>query len=475
MILGIEMLVTVAVIGYFGYHYGSILLAGFKSAKASISSQTPVQDPGYPIDVDGQAPTNQVQADTEVVTEEVFKPTSAKLVAVGDNLMHRSCTLSAKNADGTYDFTKHFANMADIFKAADLAVISQDTVLGGIELGATSTETGIFNTAVELADGMADAGINVVLAANNHIMDEGSAGLNTMMSYFSTKYPDITLLGVNNSREAKDEPVYVETNNIKIAMINYSYGSNQTADLDASPYLLNQYDEDWLSDILKQARDEDDFIIAKGLQKHFEKYHYDVQYIEDFEHVLDEFLEFQPDLVLLDIHLPFFDGYYWCQEIRKISQVPIVFISSANENMNIVLAMNMGGDDFINKPFDLQVVQAKLQAILRRTYSFSKDFHLLTYQDVHLDILAGKITYQQKELILTKNELKILEYLFEHAEVIVSRIDLMNHLWDDHQFIDDNTLSVNMNRLRKKLEDIGLHDFIHTKKGLGYLLCLKTI
>lgn len=256
------MLVTVAVIGYFGYHYGSILLAGFKSAKASISSQTPVQDPGYPIDVDGQAPTNQVQADTEVVTEEVFKPTSAKLVAVGDNLMHRSCTLSAKNADGTYDFTKHFANMADIFKAADLAVISQDTVLGGIELGATSTETGIFNTAVELADGMADAGINVVLAANNHIMDEGSAGLNTMMSYFSTKYPDITLLGVNNSREAKDEPVYVETNNIKIAMINYSYGSNQTADLDASPYLLNQYDEDWLSDILKQAREEADFIIA---------------------------------------------------------------------------------------------------------------------------------------------------------------------------------------------------------------------
>ena len=256
------MLVTVAVIGYFGYHYGSILLAGFKSAKASISSQTPVQDPGYPIDVDGQAPTNQVQADTEVVTEEVFKPTSAKLVAVGDNLMHRSCTLSAKNADGTYDFTKHFANMADIFKAADLAVISQNTVLGGIELGATSTETGIFNTAVELADGMADAGINVVLAANNHIMDEGSAGLNTMMSYFSTKYPNITLLGVNNSREAKDEPVYVETNNIKIAMINYSYGSNQTADLDASPYLLNQYDEDWLADILKQAREEADFIIA---------------------------------------------------------------------------------------------------------------------------------------------------------------------------------------------------------------------
>ena len=220
---------------------------------------------------------------------------------------------------------------------------------------------------------------------------------------------------------------------------------------------------------------EDDLIIAQGLQKHFEKYHDEVSCVENFENVLDDFIQYKPDLVLLDIHLPFFDGYYWCQEIRKISQVPIVFISSANENMNIVLAMNMGGDDFINKPFDLQVVQAKIQALLRRTYSFSKEFHLLSYQDVYLDLLQGKITYHQKELVLTKNELKILEFMFEHAEVIVSRVDLMNHLWDDHQFIDDNTLSVNMNRLRKKLEDIGLFNFIHTKKGLGYLLCLENI
>ena len=220
---------------------------------------------------------------------------------------------------------------------------------------------------------------------------------------------------------------------------------------------------------------EDDLIIAQGFQKHFEKYHYEVSCVENFENVLDDFIQYKPDLVLLDIHLPFFDGYYWCQEIRKISQVPIVFISSANENMNIVLAMNMGGDDFINKPFDLQVVQAKIQALLRRTYSFSKEFHLLSYQDVYLDLLQGKITYHQKELVLTKNELKILEFMFEHAEVIVSRVDLMNHLWDDHQFIDDNTLSVNMNRLRKKLEDIGLFNFIHTKKGLGYLLCLENI
>lgn len=262
IVLGIEMLVTVGVIGYMAYHYGSILLTGFRNSKANATAQAPVEDPGYPIDVNAQAATQQAQADTEVPTEEVFQPTSATLVAVGDNLMHRSCTLSAQQADGSYDFTNHFANMASIFQAADLAVISQDTVLGGIELGATSTETGIFNTAVELADGMANAGINVVLAANNHIMDEGSAGLNTMMSYFSTNYPKITLLGVNSSREAKDVPVYVEANNIKIAMINYSYGSNQTADLDASPYLLNEYDEDWLSDILKQAREEADFIIA---------------------------------------------------------------------------------------------------------------------------------------------------------------------------------------------------------------------
>ncbi len=264
MILGIEMLVTVAVIGYMGYHYGSILLSGFKSARANTSTDTqnPVQDPGYPIDVDAQASTKQAQAETEATTEEVFKPTSATLVAVGDNLMHRSCTLSAQKADGTYDFTNHFANMASIFQAADLAVLSQDTVLGGSALGATSTETGIFNTAVELADSIRDAGINVVLAANNHIMDEGRDGLNTMMSYFSTNCPDVTLLGVNSSREAKDVPVYVEANNIKIAMINYSYGSNQTADLDGSPYLLNEYDESWLSDILKQAREEADFIIA---------------------------------------------------------------------------------------------------------------------------------------------------------------------------------------------------------------------
>ena len=257
MLLGIEMLVTITVIGYFAFHYGSILLPGLMAKKTN----TTVLDPGYPIDVNAQAGVQQPQ-EVQTTTEEVFKPSSLTLVAAGDNLMHRSCTLSARNTDGTYDFTEHFVNMKNTFQAADVAVISQDTVLGGIELGTTSTETGIFNTAFELADGMAAAGIDVVLAANNHIMDEGRAGLNNMMSYFSTNYPQISLLGVNSSREAKDEPVYIEQNGIKIAMINFSYGSNQTADIETSPYLLNVYDEEWLKDILKQARDEADFIIA---------------------------------------------------------------------------------------------------------------------------------------------------------------------------------------------------------------------
>lgn len=261
MILGIEMLAAVFVIGYLGVHYGSILMSGLNSSRAA----SPVEDPGYPIDANADANNQnqqQIPQTTVPETEAVFQPSSVELVAVGDNLMHRSCTLSAQKADGSFDFSGHFSNMKDIFQAADLAVLSQDTVLGGIELGTTSTETGIFNTALELADGIAGAGINVVLAANNHILDEGRAGLNNMMSYFSTNYPEISLLGVNSSRETKAVPVYVEKNGISFALINYSYGSNQTADLDSSPYLLNVYDEEWLSDILKQAREKADFIIA---------------------------------------------------------------------------------------------------------------------------------------------------------------------------------------------------------------------
>ncbi len=215
---------------------------------------------------------------------------------------------------------------------------------------------------------------------------------------------------------------------------------------------------------------EDDSVIASTLKNHLEKWGYQVKCITDFNNVLGDFTLFAPDLVLLDIYLPSFDGYHWCREIRNISQVPIVFISSANENMNIVMAMNMGGDDFINKPFDLNVITSKLQAILRRTYSFAKDFHLLTYHDVILDVSSATISFDDAVLELTKNEVKILELLFHKPETILSREEIMNFLWDDHQFVDDNTLSVNVNRLRKKLETIGLADFIKTKKGMGYLI-----
>lgn len=215
---------------------------------------------------------------------------------------------------------------------------------------------------------------------------------------------------------------------------------------------------------------EDDDMISSILKKHLSKWNYEVDVVEDFEHVMEKFHQFQPSLVLLDISLPYYNGYHWCQEIRKVSEIPIIFISSANENMNIVMAMNMGADDFINKPFDLNVFTAKIQAILRRTYSFSKRFHVLTYKELVLNLLEATLSYRDRKIDLTKNELKILQLLFEKKEIYVSREDLMMDLWQSDQFIDDNTLSVNMNRLRKKIEDLGIPSLIHTKKGLGYKL-----
>lgn len=215
---------------------------------------------------------------------------------------------------------------------------------------------------------------------------------------------------------------------------------------------------------------EDDETISSLIQQHLHKWNYEVNVVEDFEHVLDIFIKEQPVLVLLDISLPYYNGYYWCQEMRKISEVPIVFISSTNENMNIVMAMNMGADDFINKPFDLNVMTAKIQALLRRTYSFTKQFQLLTYKDLTLNLLNATITYQDQCIELTKNELKILQILFEKAETYVTRDEMMMELWQTEQFIDDNTLSVNVNRLRKKLEQFHIPSLIQTKKGIGYKL-----
>lgn len=215
---------------------------------------------------------------------------------------------------------------------------------------------------------------------------------------------------------------------------------------------------------------EDDEIIAKTIKQHLETWNYEVMIIDDFEHVLDVFMKYQPHLILLDITLPYYNGYYWCQQIRNKSEVPIIFISSVNENMSIVKAMNMGGDDFINKPFDLNILTSKVQAIMRRTYTFSKQLSLMTYKDLILNIFEATLSYHNIFIELTRNELKIVQLLINKHETYVSRDELMMALWQSDQFIDDNTLSVNMNRLRKKLEILNIQNLITTKKGLGYML-----
>ena len=215
---------------------------------------------------------------------------------------------------------------------------------------------------------------------------------------------------------------------------------------------------------------EDDRVISKQVEKHLAKWGYEAVCVDNFENILTQFISFDPQLVLLDIGLPFYNGYYWCGEIRKISQVPVVFVSSAADNMNIVMAMNMGGDDFIVKPYDLEVLLAKIQAILRRTYSFQNQSAVAEHAGVILNLSDMSLLYEGKRLELSKNEFRILQLLYEHAGKTVSREEIMKRLWDNEYFVDDNTLTVNMNRLRKKLEEAGVQNFILTKKGVGYQL-----
>ena len=215
---------------------------------------------------------------------------------------------------------------------------------------------------------------------------------------------------------------------------------------------------------------EDDMMIAKTLSSHLEKWDYEVRYVKDFKNVMNDFLEFEPQLVLMDIILPLFNGFYWCTEIRKIAKTPIVFLSSASDNMNIVMAMNMGGDDFIEKPFDLNVVTAKVQAMLRRAYSFQGNLNVLEHQGLLLNLNDGIVSYKEKKAELTKNEFKILQVLMEHAGKIVTREELMTALWESDAFVDDNTLTVNVSRLRRKLAELAAVEFIKTKKGIGYII-----
>lgn len=215
---------------------------------------------------------------------------------------------------------------------------------------------------------------------------------------------------------------------------------------------------------------EDDMGIAQAMKKQIEAWNLEARCVENFRNVMAEFAEYAPQLVLLDISLPFYNGYYWCTEIRSVSKVPIIFISSASDNMNIVMAMNMGGDDFIAKPFDLNVLTAKLQAVLRRTYDFGSQVGILQHRGALLNTADASLTYNGQRIELTKNDYRILTTLMENKGKVVSRDMLMEKLWETDSFVDENALTVNIARLRKKLEGAGLSGFIGTKKGMGYII-----
>ncbi|MGU7999019.1 response regulator transcription factor [Streptococcus suis] len=215
---------------------------------------------------------------------------------------------------------------------------------------------------------------------------------------------------------------------------------------------------------------EDDRTISQLVAKNLINWGYQVQEVKDFQAVLDQIRDFQPHLILLDIGLPFFNGYYWCQEIRKTSRVPIMFLSSHDQPMDIVMAINMGADDYVTKPFEMTVLLAKIQGLLRRTYDFVGEQSLLWFEEASLDLKTMQVSYGQAVEELTRNEFQILRVLFEHGKEVVSREELMRELWNSDIFVDDNTLSVNIARLRKKLAELGLPDLIATKKGVGYSL-----
>lgn len=215
---------------------------------------------------------------------------------------------------------------------------------------------------------------------------------------------------------------------------------------------------------------EDDKTIESNLIESLGKWGFGATGIKDLSSVVTEFTNLNPQIVLMDISLPFYNGYYWCSEIRKISKVPIIFISSNSDNIDIVMAINMGGDDFITKPFAMEVVVAKVQALLRRAYDYRPVTNNVEHKGAVLNLNDASLYYDNNKIDLTKNEFRILQVLLENKNEVVSRDKIMKKLWDDDSFIDDNTLTVNLNRLRKKLEANSLTDFIETKKGLGYIV-----
>ena len=215
---------------------------------------------------------------------------------------------------------------------------------------------------------------------------------------------------------------------------------------------------------------EDDRVIAAAVKRHIESWGCEARVVQDFRNVLKEFVAFDPHLVLMDISLPFFNGYHWCSEIRKISAVPVLFVSSAAENMNIVMAVDMGGDDFIAKPFDPAVLMAKIRALLRRTYDLGDRVPVIEHRGAVLNLNDGTLLCDGKKTELTRNEFRILQTLLESRGKVVSRETLMTRLWEYDLYVEENTLTVNMTRLRKKLAAAGLTDYITTRVGSGYII-----
>ena len=215
---------------------------------------------------------------------------------------------------------------------------------------------------------------------------------------------------------------------------------------------------------------EDDKGISESIVQSLAGWDMQGRAVEDFRSVVEEFARFEPHLILIDIGLPFMDGYHWCNEIRRISSVPIIFISSAADNMNIVMAVNMGADDFIAKPFDQSVLIAKIQAVLRRSYDFAQTMPVLEHRGAFLNTGNNSLTYEEKTIELSKNEYRIILTLMQNKGSVVSREKLMEALWQTDSYVDENTLTVNIGRLRKRLSSIGLNDFISTKFGVGYMI-----
>jgi DNA-binding response OmpR family regulator len=215
---------------------------------------------------------------------------------------------------------------------------------------------------------------------------------------------------------------------------------------------------------------EDDEVIREELQNFLQKYGYEVKTPIDFNNIIKYVENENANLILLDINLPVFDGYYICREIRKTSEVPIIIVTSRDSDLDELMSMNLGADDFITKPYNTEILLARTTNILRRTGGSIKTNNILSYRDFNLNLSNATVIYKDKSLELTKNEVKILSYLINNKGNIVKRDSLMEYLWKSDYFVDDSTLTVNINRLRKKLEEIGIENAIETRRGLGYIM-----